>query len=66
MGQFERYTPCTLGPTPAMAAGVANRPWKVEDVLARMDPDTLLHATYDHANRFWPACRDGDADDLRP
>lgn len=29
--------------TPAMAAGVADRVWTVEDVLARMDPDFPLH-----------------------
>ncbi len=30
--------------TPAMAAGVATRPWTVEDVLARMNPDRLLQS----------------------
>lgn len=29
--------------TPAMAAGVTDRVWKVEDVLALMDPNRLLH-----------------------
>jgi hypothetical protein len=33
-----------LKTTPAMAAGVTDRPWKVEDILARMDPDRVLHA----------------------
>ncbi len=28
--------------TPAMAAGVTDRVWKIEDVLARMDPDRAL------------------------
>ncbi len=28
--------------TPAMAAGVTDRVWKIEDVLARMDPDYVL------------------------
>jgi IS1 family transposase len=28
--------------TPAMAAGVADRVWKVEDILVRMDPERLL------------------------
>jgi hypothetical protein len=29
--------------TPAMAAGVTDRVWTAEDVVARMDPDRLLH-----------------------
>jgi hypothetical protein len=28
--------------TPAMAAGVTDRVWKIEDVLARMDPDQSI------------------------
>ncbi len=28
-----------LKTTPAMAAGITNRPWQIEDVLALMDPD---------------------------
>lgn len=31
-----------LKTTPAMMAGVADRPWTVEDILARMDPDRKL------------------------
>jgi len=30
--------------TPAMAAGVTDRVWKMDDVVARMDPDYLLQA----------------------
>jgi len=30
--------------TPAMAAGVTNRVWKIEDVLALMDPERPLHS----------------------
>lgn len=30
--------------TPAMAAGVTDRPWKVSDVVARMDPDRPLQS----------------------
>lgn len=33
-----------LKTTPAMAAGVADRVWKVEDVVSRMDPDRLLQS----------------------
>jgi hypothetical protein len=29
--------------TPAMAAGLTDGVWTVEDVLARMDPERLLH-----------------------
>lgn len=28
--------------TPAMAVGLTGRPWRVEDILAKMDPDQLL------------------------
>ena len=31
--------------TPAMAAGLTDRVWKVEDIVARMDPANLLHST---------------------
>lgn len=30
--------------TPAMAVGLANRPWRVEDILARMDPTRPLQS----------------------
>jgi IS1 family transposase len=30
--------------TPAMEAGVTDRPWTVEDILAKMDPEQLLQA----------------------
>ncbi|MGE0552939.1 MAG: IS1 family transposase [Gemmatimonadales bacterium] len=30
--------------TPAMAAGLTDRVWKVEDIVARMDPATPLHS----------------------
>lgn len=30
--------------TPAMAAGITDRPWKVEDILDRMDPKKSLHS----------------------
>ena len=29
-----------LKTTPAMAAGVTKRPWQIEDILARMDPES--------------------------
>lgn len=28
--------------TPAMAAGVTDRVWKIDDIIARMDPDRVL------------------------
>lgn len=31
-----------LKTTPAMAAGITKRPWKVEDIISMMDPDRLL------------------------
>jgi IS1 family transposase len=31
-----------LKTTPAMAARIADRPWRVEDILAKMDPDTPI------------------------
>ena len=33
-----------LKTTPAMAAGVTDRPWRVADILARMNPDRPLHS----------------------